>query len=593
MAMAGAWKITPRGSRELFHNAHAHKRSLCKVATASLYSLATHHPRRAQFMQRSPKTAGEARTTSGSTPPAMGPAIVASGYLVKRTRSLNRWKKRWWQLTDDGTLVYFKSEERTKALGEIDVARSCYEVRFGADQCKVDFPGAVPECCCFSFSVLKRTYYMYAASAAEAKCWADSISSLSVVLNYKKKMARRPAPEPPNTSLQQRPASVACVSTDRDLEGGEGGKEKRSYSMPSGGAPPRLPKVHASISGDVTYSQIPFQLPPAAEEENKESTDKHTELPRIAKQGKPHRIGRPPGNRYGSAPNIFFGTNSGANSRRNRSTPRHPRQQVNSQLWLDGSPPPNTRLVAPKNNGPPKTYVAAPRAAQQQPYSGGSLDRQHLKKKRAKAHAGQQQLITRWPVDMDGSELPPRPQSVDVSLYPQKMILTQQKRRVDAGKPTLTPVKTTSYSVGDLSSSEPKMVPPPVKPKPILKKPRAIHSPEGDQSLPTIPDADEPDNEWAAPPVIPPKLYRLKVSVNSESGQRSVFLPPPPNFKPPPPPERAGSDTSSLSLNSSTNGRVLATSTNGEANKPISAQMSRGSGQWYTDPNLFLRQVSM
>ena len=47
-------------------------------------------------------------------------ATVTSGYLVKRTQTLRRWKKRWWQLTDDGVLRYFKSEKREKLLGEIE-----------------------------------------------------------------------------------------------------------------------------------------------------------------------------------------------------------------------------------------------------------------------------------------------------------------------------------------------------------------------------------------------------------------------------------------------------------------------------------------
>ena len=526
------------------------------------------------------------RAAKAPVGPKMGPAILVSGYLAKRTRSFGRWKKRWWQLTDDGTLVYFKNEERTKALGEIDVARSCYEVKFGAGQCKVEFPSAISDCCCFSFSVLKRTYYLYAATPADANRWAESIASLSVVLNYKKKYARRPAPEPPHAS--QRPLSTPCAPASRDgVPSKEEGnvRENRSYSMPG----TRLPKVHASLSGDVIYTAIGLAA---------EATDKPTELPRIAKhgRGKAHRAGAvSPGNRYGSAPNLFFGTNP---ARGKRSSPLHNRQEVNSRLWLDGSPPPNSR-AAPAGGKRQRRRPAAPQGrydVTRHPHSdgGGSLDRLQLKK-RAPPHAGQQQLITRWPVDVEGYEIPPRPQSVDVSLFPQKRGAVSKQRQKPTTSflmiPRLPAAQTISSSLGDISKTQPSTAaPPPVKPKPILKKSRAVQSPERD--LPTI---REPEN-GASPPEIPPKHFTLKVSVNSESGQRSVFLPPPPNFKPPPPPELS-SDTSTPSVCSTADGKAGTTSTTGNpgASKPANPRKNGSSskGHWYNDPNTFLTQVKL
>ena len=529
----------------------------------------------------------------------MGPAILVSGYLAKRTRSLGRWKKRWWQLTDDGTLLYFKNEERTRLLGEIDVARSCYEVKLGADQCKVNFPGAVPACCCFSFSVLKRTYYMYAATAADAKRWVESISSVSVVLNYKKK--RRHAPDPP-----QRPASTPCIrpkdvpqSYDATAEEQRKAREKRSYSSPG----PRLPKVHASLSGDVTYTPVGLAA---------EAADKPTELPRFAKQGR-GKVNRAPGvappssgkSRYGSAPNLFFGT--GLNPPKGkRPPPPHNRQAANARLWLDGSPQPNFRAAAATRKtrrppGPPQPAVAGHYAVTQHPRphygaGGGSLDRLQVKKQRTPAHAGQQQLITtRWPVDMDGYELPPRPQSVDVSAFtqPKKRTAVPPQRRLQIipQLPATQPPKSMSSSLGDLTKLEPTSAvapPPPLKPKPILKKSRAVQSPEITTELSTIPDAAGPGNK-VVPPAIPPKHPRMKVSVNSDSGQRSVFLPPPPNFKPPLPPELR-SDTSSLSVSSSnTTGSTIGV-TRTTAN---SQNNGNSSGHWYNNPNIFIRPVKL
>ena len=42
----------------------------------------------------------------------MEPLILMSGFLTKRTKTMSRWKKRWWQLLGDGSLLYFKGEAR-------------------------------------------------------------------------------------------------------------------------------------------------------------------------------------------------------------------------------------------------------------------------------------------------------------------------------------------------------------------------------------------------------------------------------------------------------------------------------------------------
>ena len=114
----------------------------------------------------------------------LAPLIMMSGYMTKRTQGFtNKWKKRWWQLLGDGKLIYFQGEERLKLLGEIDIAHTCYDVRFIANQCEVKFPPVVSRSCCFSMSVLKRTYYLYTPTVEEAKKWVNSLSSTSYLLN--------------------------------------------------------------------------------------------------------------------------------------------------------------------------------------------------------------------------------------------------------------------------------------------------------------------------------------------------------------------------------------------------------------------------
>ena len=136
---------------------------------------------------------------SARTKPHMGPLVVMSGFLTRKNRTLNRWKQRWWQLLDSGMLLFYKNDDRAKLLGKIDIAHSCYDVKFGRENCKITFPRVAPSCCCFSFTVLKRSYYLYAPTAAEAKKWAESIESASRVLNRRlvAGVERRKAPAPP------------------------------------------------------------------------------------------------------------------------------------------------------------------------------------------------------------------------------------------------------------------------------------------------------------------------------------------------------------------------------------------------------------
>ena len=150
----------------------------------------------------------------------IGPITVMSGFMTKKTRSLNRWKHRWWQLLDNGYLFYFKSDDRLKLLGQIDIARTCYDVRHGSDKCQVTFPRAAPTCCCISFAVLKRTYYVYTPTAAEAQKWFHALTSMSRVINRKivAGVERRRAPEPPAPSRPYSPnyrLKITRVATNK------------------------------------------------------------------------------------------------------------------------------------------------------------------------------------------------------------------------------------------------------------------------------------------------------------------------------------------------------------------------------------------
>ena len=260
----------------------------------------------------------------------LGPAILVSGFLTKRTRTMNRWTRRWWQLLDDGTLLYFKSEERTTLLGQIDIGQSCYDVRLGAETCKVIFPRVVPSCCCFAFSVLKRTYYVYAPNAAEAKRWVECINSASSVLSRDRKRGahHRPAPS--------RPHSVSYPPTQAT-------EIRKSYT------------VSHSHDQDVTNKRHSIAVPSPHEDLYRldlEGRDKPGDLPVFVTMRRP----RPRSHQTMPSPT--------AHRHRHRSVPvLHPSgpwqgdpRSLSASLWLDGTP----QVVQPVTSSPGTLRTQSP-----------------------------------------------------------------------------------------------------------------------------------------------------------------------------------------------------------------------------------------
>ena len=129
------------------------------------------------------------------------PTILCAGYLTKRTSNMVRWKRRWWELHENGSLLYFASEKRLKLLGEVDIVRSCYDVRLGAERCLINFPRLVSQDCCFAFAIVKRTYYVFAPTAGEAKRWTQHIANTSASLSRRQLLTQSPRSLSPTSAI--------------------------------------------------------------------------------------------------------------------------------------------------------------------------------------------------------------------------------------------------------------------------------------------------------------------------------------------------------------------------------------------------------
>ena len=464
----------------------------------------------------------------------LGPATMVSGFLTKRTRTLDRWKRRWWQLMDNGMLLYFKNEDRIKLLGEIDVARTCYDVRLGSETCKVKFPRVAASCCCFAFSVLKRTYYMYAPTAAEAKRWVECIKSVALVLNQKQ-ISRTRRPAPPNPRHPYHPRAPSCPPNLPDID-----NVQRRTSKDTA----RRNKRHSAFVQD-SY--------------RRELQDEPTDLPVFAPRKLMHK-------HTSSVPNLYT------------STP-------NSKLWLDGSPygsktrgQQTTSAVGDQTHS--LSGVTSPSSVHSQPSMfssygydldkllqchsplpsthGGTLPRVKQQEKRAslpstftheflRLEAKEAQIRRR----LDRMELPRRPASVADHSY---LYQGKHNRHSVAGVPVLPGLIHLSGTSEKLASPRSWKEPPPVKPKPIFTRaPKGSRRKEPSFVVATrILQANSPVEPERASPTDSERSTSITTAPITQSAQPlgnnsppipSRALKGPPNFVPPPPPRSESHDS--------------------------------------------------
>ena len=477
---------------------------------------------------------------------------------------MNRWTRRWWQLMDDGTLLYFKSEDRLKLLGEIDIARTCYDVRFGADSCKMAFPRSIPTCCCFAFSVLKRTYYMYAPTAAETKRWVECIKNVSLVLNQTQlARAHRPAPSPPSeppTSryYEERRHSMDNSHTNRDVV-------HRS----------KLKRRSAVVQSDWYRREL---------------QDEPSELPVFSARRIGHR-------HTSSVPNLYLRNYHAAppTSHSESST------QPNSQLWLDGSPH-TSHTSSPAVRGHPTTppthtrahtTVVSPlavRSRQGLSSSGNELDKLVQRHKNHPSDSGSRggtlprvrrqgkraSLPSAFDQEFLQLQIPAmeaqtqrryertemRPRSASISDYSSSLF--KGKNYYNGGYHSLGRVQglIQHYSSPEVPSNPQRSwrgPPPPVKPKPILRAPKGSHRKEpsfvaatrissGAEATATAPIMKPPSHPPPPPPPPPPPLPPPQMDVNGPHSPLPTIstrqFGGPPNFVPPPPPSSIGSTSS-------------------------------------------------
>ncbi|CAK4682844.1 unnamed protein product [Aphanomyces euteiches] len=97
-----------------------------------------------------------------------GSSVVHEGWLVKRGHNWKTWKKRWFVLTSDAKLEYFKKRNRKKSKGKVDLRDGIIRIQY------VDVQSAQYT---YAFCVLKGFYTLLCSceTAAEADVWVRSL----------------------------------------------------------------------------------------------------------------------------------------------------------------------------------------------------------------------------------------------------------------------------------------------------------------------------------------------------------------------------------------------------------------------------------
>ncbi|KAL9866161.1 LOW QUALITY PROTEIN: pleckstrin homology domain-containing family B member 1 [Geothlypis trichas] len=87
--------------------------------------------------ERSASRSGTAASARPADPakPVAAMALVKSGWLWRQSSILRRWKRNWFVLYLDGSLVYYHDETQRDMDGRIHIKYSCRDVRIGRE-CK-------------------------------------------------------------------------------------------------------------------------------------------------------------------------------------------------------------------------------------------------------------------------------------------------------------------------------------------------------------------------------------------------------------------------------------------------------------------------
>ncbi|NXV83225.1 PKHB1 protein, partial [Atlantisia rogersi] len=139
-------------------------------------------------------------------------ALVKSGWLWRQSSILRRWKRNWFVLYLDGSLVYYHDETQRDMDGRIHIKYSCRDVRIGRECRDVQPPEGKNRDCLLTIVLRdgsKTT--LCAESEDDAVAWKMAVleaKSTPGMLNSARKVGRGGCSHPPRSP----PTSPFCLA---------------------------------------------------------------------------------------------------------------------------------------------------------------------------------------------------------------------------------------------------------------------------------------------------------------------------------------------------------------------------------------------
>ncbi|XP_036091962.1 pleckstrin homology domain-containing family B member 2 isoform X4 [Rousettus aegyptiacus] len=179
-------------------------------------------------------------------------AVVKSGWLLRQSTILKRWKKNWFDLWSDGHLIYYDDHTRQSVEDKVHMPVDCINIRTGHECRDIQPPDGKPKDCMLQIVCRDgKTISLCAESMDDCLAWKfalqDSRTNTAYVgskVTYDD-MAVASSPPPYTAYVAPNP-------------------EEYSYGSYSGAYPPGTQVVYAE--NGQAYA-VPYQYPCAVEKE--------------------------------------------------------------------------------------------------------------------------------------------------------------------------------------------------------------------------------------------------------------------------------------------------------------------------------------
>ncbi|NXY36024.1 PKHB1 protein, partial [Pomatorhinus ruficollis] len=152
-------------------------------------------------------------------------ALVKSGWLWRQSSILRRWKRNWFVLYLDGSLVYYHDETQRDMDGRIHIKYSCRDVRIGRECKDVQPPEGRSRDCLLTVVLRDGSKTTLCAESED-----DAVAWKMAVLESKSTPVRLPWGCSPTPSVQPR-------GTGSKVPGATGKKVGRGWMPPLMAAP--------------------------------------------------------------------------------------------------------------------------------------------------------------------------------------------------------------------------------------------------------------------------------------------------------------------------------------------------------------------